>query len=124
MLDNHPQLTVANDTHFITRAAKRVLRKDPQPLMTPELLDAVISYRRFYRMGLDEAEVIKAAEDCPSYAEFVGRLYNLRGQRKQKLLWFIILMKSILVFGVSIVNQKKFLPNRWLVILAGAVMTI
>ena len=86
MLDNHPQLTVANDTHFITRAAKRVLRKEPQPLMTSELLDAVISYRRFYRMGLDEAEVIKAAEDCPSYAEFVGRLYTLRGQRKQKML--------------------------------------
>ena len=86
MLDNHPQLAVANDTHFITRAAKKVLRKDPQPLMTPELLDAVISYRRFYRMRLDESEVRKAAENCPTYAEFVSRLYTLRGQRKQKLL--------------------------------------
>ena len=84
MLDNHPQLTVANDTHFITRAAKRVLRKEPQPLLTPELLDAVISYRRFYRMGLDEAEVTKAAESCPDYAEFVSRLYSLRGQKEGK----------------------------------------
>ena len=25
MLDNHPQLTVANDTHFITRAIKKTL---------------------------------------------------------------------------------------------------
>lgn len=86
MLDNHPLLAVANDTHFITRAAKRILRKDPQPLLTAELLEAVKSYRRFYRMGLDEAEVANAAEDCPSYAEFVSRLYTLRGQKKQKQL--------------------------------------
>lgn len=84
MLDNHPQLAVANDTHFITRAAKRVLRKDPIPPLTTELLDAVISYRRFYRMGLDVAEVRKAAVDCPGYAEFVCRLYTLRGQIKRK----------------------------------------
>ena len=86
MLDNHPQLAVANDTHFITRAAKRILRKDPQPLLTPELLEAVKSYRRFYRLGLDEAEVASAAKDCPTYAEFVSRLYTLRGEKKQKRL--------------------------------------
>ncbi len=84
MLDNHPRLTVANDTHFITRAVKRVLRKNPQPLLTKELVEAVLSYRRFYRMGLDEKEVIRAAEDCVTYAEFVGRLYALRGQKKHK----------------------------------------
>ena len=86
MLDNHPQLAVANDTHFITRAAKRILRKDSQPLLTPELIEAVLSYRRFYRMGLDENEVRSAAENCLTYAEFVGRLYALRGQKKQKRL--------------------------------------
>ena len=53
MLDNHPQLAVANDTHFITRAAKRILRKDPQPLLTDELVEAVKSYRRFHRMKVD-----------------------------------------------------------------------
>jgi len=84
MLDSHPQLTVANDTHFITRAVKRVLRKDPLPALTPELVEAVMSYRRFHRMGLNEAEVIAAAENCPDYAEFVRRLYTLRGQKKQK----------------------------------------
>ena len=84
MLDNHPQLMVANDTHFITRAAKRVLPKEPRPLLTPDLLEAVLSYRRFYRMGLDETEVNAAAENCRDYATFVGRLYTLRGQKKQK----------------------------------------
>ena len=84
MLDNHPQLTIANDTHFITRAAKRVLRKDPQPLLTPELAAAVGSYRRFYRMGLSEKDVEIAAENCLTYAAFVSRLYAQRGQKFQK----------------------------------------
>lgn len=86
MLDNHPQLTIANDTHFIIRAAKRVLRKDPQPLLTNELVAAVHSYRRFYRMGLSERDVKVAAEDCLTYAAFVSRLYALRGQKKRKKL--------------------------------------
>jgi hypothetical protein len=86
MLDNHPQLTIANDTHFILRAAKRVLRRDQQPLLTPELVAAVLSYRRFYRMGLDESDVKTAAENCRTYADFVSRLYILRGQKKGKVL--------------------------------------
>lgn len=86
MMDNHPQLTIANDTHFITRAAKRVLRKDPQPLLTPVLVEAVQSYRRFYRMGLEASDVEKAAENCTTYAEFVGRLYTMRAQKHQKQL--------------------------------------
>lgn len=84
MLDNHPQLTVANDTHFITRAAKRVLRKDSKPLLTAELVNAVKSYRRLYRMGLEEHEIDNAAENCHTYAEFVGRLYLLRGKHQCK----------------------------------------
>lgn len=84
MLDNHPQLTVANDTHFITRAVKKVLRKDPQPLLTNEIVEAVLAYRRFYRMGLDEREVLDAAHDCRTYAEYVGRLYALRGKKQHK----------------------------------------
>ena len=84
MLDNHPQLTVANDTHFITRAAKHALREDPQPAMTPELLEAVSSYRRTYRMGLEDSALTEAAEHCDTYAAFVSRLYTLRGNMKNK----------------------------------------
>ena len=84
MLDNHPQLAVANDTHFITRAAKKILRNNPRPPLTNGLLEAVISYRRFYRMGLEDVEVRNAAQDCAGYAEFVSRLYSLRGHKKRK----------------------------------------
>ena len=84
MLDNHPQLTVANDTHFITQAAKRVLREDSQPLLTTELIEAVKSYRRLYRLGLNDQEVESAAKNCQTYAEFVSRLYELRGKKNHK----------------------------------------
>ena len=84
MLDNHPELTVANDTHFITRAAKQVLRKDPNPLLTPELTSAVANYRRTHRMGLDNTEITEASRDCDTYADFVSRLYDLRGSKKGK----------------------------------------
>jgi hypothetical protein len=84
MLDNHPQLTVANDTHFITRAAKTTLRQDPNPRMTPELLQAVLDYRRTHRMGLDNVDIQQAATDSDTYADFVSRLYHLRGTRQNK----------------------------------------
>lgn len=84
MLDNHPQLTVANDTHFITRAIKKTFATTPDPLLTPELVDQVLAYRRFHRMGLDEAEVRDAARDCRTYSQFVARLYDFRAARQGK----------------------------------------
>jgi hypothetical protein len=84
MLDNHPQLTVANDTHFITRAVKTTLRRDPNPQMKPDFLEAVLNYRRTYRMGLEDVDIQHAATDSDTYAEFVSKLYNLRGARQNK----------------------------------------
>jgi len=86
MLDNHPQLTVANDTHFITRAVKTTLRRDPNPQMKPDCLEAVLNYRRTYRMGLEDVDMRQAATDSDTYAEFVSKLYNLRGARQKKTL--------------------------------------
>ncbi len=84
MFDAHPQLTVANDTHFITRAVEGVLQKNSNPALTAELVDQVWSYRRFYRMGLDQQEVHEAARHCGSYNEFVSRLYDRRAQQRGK----------------------------------------
>lgn len=84
MLDNHPQLTVANDTHFITRAVKKALRKSADPVLTPELVEQVGAYHRFYRMGLDAADVGEATRGCRTYSQFVSRLYDLRAAREGK----------------------------------------
>lgn len=84
MLDCHPLLTVAKDTHFITQAIKRVLRKDPNPALNDELVEQVLNYRRLYRLGLEDHEVRSSAAGCKTYAEFVSRLYSLRGEKHGK----------------------------------------
>ena len=86
MLDNHPDLAVANDTHFITRAAKKSLRKHSNPPLTDELVQDVSSYRRFHRMGLDDGDINAAATGCKDYSHFVSRLYTLRGAKFGKSL--------------------------------------
>lgn len=86
MLDAHPQMTIANDTHFITRAAKKVLPEDPKPALTTELVEQVCSYRHFYRMGLDHQDVTSAADHCGTYSEFVSHLYTSRAKRRHKII--------------------------------------
>jgi len=83
MLDGHPQLAVANDTHFIPKAIGQV---DPgvNPPMTPELLQAVREYQRFPRLGLPEAAVDSAAENARTYSQFVSALYAAFAQMHDK----------------------------------------
>lgn len=91
ILDRHPSLAVANDTHFISRALERFA---PESLgaalagravpLSERLVQAAIDYRRFPRLGIDEREARAIAASCSSYAEFVGALYGrfaeLRGK--------------------------------------------
>ncbi|MHC5002389.1 MAG: sulfotransferase family protein [Planctomycetota bacterium] len=75
MLDNHPQLAVANDTHFIGR----VLKDPPpgtNPPLTPELLEQVRTYRRFRRLGLSDDAVERAAAGAHDYRSLVVGLYD------------------------------------------------
>ena len=65
MLDNHPQLTISNDTHFVIRAAKGVLRKVAD--------DVVI-------------EVLRAWESWPGSA---AELYRELGLSKMQLVTMI-----------------------------------
>ena len=83
MLDGHPQLAVANDTHFIPKAIGQV---DPgvDPPMTPALLQAVREYKRFPRLGLPEAAVDSAAENARTYSQFVSALYAAFAQMHDK----------------------------------------
>ena len=83
MLDHHPDLAVANDTHFVPRAlektaphlADRAISGDPVPL-TQALIDAVVGYRRFYRLGLDERLGRELALKQDDYAGYSSALYD------------------------------------------------
>ena len=76
ILDHHPQLAVTNDSHFIPRAVRGIDADASTPL-TPDLVDRVVEYRRFHRLGVDEATARAAASGAETYAGFVGALYDV-----------------------------------------------
>ena len=75
MLDSHPQLAVANDSHFVPRVIAR-FRPGTDPPLTPELVDRVLGYHRFRRLELPESTARAAAARSETYAEFVSELYS------------------------------------------------
>ena len=75
MLDHHPQLVMAEDTHFIPKCLKdRSALVDPP--LTPDLVDCARGYRRFQRMGLPDSAVDRARAGARTYGEFVSGLYT------------------------------------------------
>jgi hypothetical protein len=75
MLDHHPLLAVANDSHFIPKAVED-LPLDADPPLTSELVEWVRTYRRFYRLRLPDEAVDEAAAEARSYSEFVAAIYT------------------------------------------------
>ena len=75
MLDSHPRLAVANDSHFVPRALAPSGAEGDVPL-TGELVDRVLAYHRFERLGLSEAAARAAAARATTYAGFVSELYS------------------------------------------------
>lgn len=83
MLDHHPRLGVANDTHFIPHAIDdRSGLVDPP--LTPEHVERVRMYRRFPRLGVSDEAVGAAARDALTYGQFVSALYNAWGRERGK----------------------------------------
>lgn len=92
MLNNHPLLAVANDTHFIPRALEKgaateiepAVRGDDVPL-TALLVETVRKYHRFSRLGISDEEFERAAAGADTYRELVGALYTAFGRQHGKL---------------------------------------
>ncbi|HEX6301138.1 MAG TPA: sulfotransferase [Acidimicrobiia bacterium] len=74
MLDHHPQLVVTNDTHFIPRGHDGFAVDDIE--LTPELVDRVVTYRRFPRLGLPEDAARRLGSGVNTYRDFVSALYD------------------------------------------------
>jgi hypothetical protein len=88
MLDHHPQLAVANDTHFIPRCLEKAVPEAVRGAdlkLTADLIDAVKAYHRFPRLGLSAESVDQAAAASRTYRQFVSGLYDayakLHGKR-------------------------------------------
>jgi hypothetical protein len=85
MLDNHPELAVANDSHFIPRSISgAAVGRDPP--LNPALFERVRNYRRFHKLGLSDDAVREAAAGAGTYREFVSALYAQFGKAQGKRL--------------------------------------
>jgi len=82
MLDAHPLLAVSNDPHFIPFAPGVTAGLDPP--VTPQLVEWLLGYRTFARLGLDEGTVREAAAGAGTYRELVGALYDAFGDARGK----------------------------------------
>lgn len=83
MLDCHPQLAVAYDTHFIPQAIRDV-EVGIDPPLTPELVERVRDHPRYARLGLTDAAARNAAAKARTYSEFVSGLYSEYGRLSAK----------------------------------------
>ena len=83
ILDRHPQLALAFDTHFIPRVIETVSASGDPPL-TPQLVERVITYHRFRRLDLTEGAARQAAAEARTYGQFVSALYAEYGRRRGK----------------------------------------
>lgn len=83
MLDSHPQLAVANDTHFIPRAVQKLGLTSNLRLTAP-LVEFVRHYRRYPRLGLPDAAIDNAASTAETYPEFISNIYRQFAEAKAK----------------------------------------
>ncbi len=84
MLNSHPELAVANDTHFIPRVLKQNPSNYVNPALTPNLIEGVYTYHRFHRLGLNNVNVAAAVRGADTYGAFVRGLYNAFARMNEK----------------------------------------
>ena len=81
MLDAHPLIAIANDPHFIHYGIRG---HDGDVALKPEIVERVLSYRTFRRLGISVEEARAAAERSTTYAEFVGSLFAALASKRKK----------------------------------------
>lgn len=91
MLDHHPDLVVANDTHFIPRALEimddRLLAaaRSGQPVaLTKDLASITRQYHRFFRLGLAPEAISQAEARSATYQQFVQEIYDALARKHAK----------------------------------------
>jgi hypothetical protein len=84
MLDSHPQLAVSNDTHVVPRALLALNPRDPDLPLTDPMLQEVVGFKRFDRLGVEQATARALAATASTFAEFAQALFDesarLRGK--------------------------------------------
>ena len=83
MLDHHPMLAIANDTHLIPAGLKGE-HIEADPPLTAEMVARVRNYRRLHRLGSAPETIDACAAAHSTYGEFIRGLFADFAQRKGK----------------------------------------
>jgi hypothetical protein len=75
MLDSHPELAVAYETHFLAKVVRGLRGASDAPL-DDEVVSRIRDHRYFGRLGLAEGVVDASLQDATSVASFVALLYS------------------------------------------------
>jgi Sulfotransferase family len=86
IVDAHPDIAITKETHWITQLLTGDHAATPEAPVTPELLQRLLSHRRFARLGVDprRLEQLVAGGEPLYYAELVTSVYDLFGELRGK----------------------------------------
>ncbi len=88
MVDAHPEIAITRETHWIARFYRKRIGITSEGLVTPQLIPSLLKYHRFSLLGIDrtdlETRVWNGEQD--QFADFVSRLFDLYGRRREKSL--------------------------------------
>jgi Sulfotransferase family len=88
IVDAHPDVAITKETHWIVQLLEDGHAASTEAPVTPELLERLLSQRRFARLELDPGrlERLVARQEPVSYAELVTAVYDLFGEQRGKRL--------------------------------------
>ena len=88
IVDAHPDVAITKETHWIVQLLGEGHPASTDAPVTPELLEGLLSHKRFARLELDprRLEHLVAQEEPVSYAELVTAVYDLFGELHGKRL--------------------------------------
>ena len=88
MINAHPQIAIILETKWIPRLWDERKGLTPEGLVTPELIPHLVAQRDFDRLHVDRKhlEGLLEADQQATYANFVSRIFDLYGERREKSL--------------------------------------
>ena len=88
MVDAHPEIAITRETHWIARFYRKQIGLTREGLVTSELIPRLLEYHRFSLLGIGrnelETRVWRGSGD--HFSDFVSRLFDLYGGRREKSL--------------------------------------
>jgi len=88
MLNAHPQLAIAPESHWIPRLHAKPWALTPEGLVKPKLIRRLLAHPKFARLNISREELLRLAGNGQptTYTSLVSKIYDLYGSARGKTL--------------------------------------